>query len=718
MNHLAGFAAGLALGVGTLGAPPAHAAAAAQALMPAPRTSSLSGEGALTGAFAADLDGCRDPHVLAAVERFNHDVAALLGVFPSGGPTPLRIRCAPDPAAGTVDQRESYRLTTASNGVEIDADGPVAVLRALATLRQLLRADGPAPALAVAHIDDAPRFAWRGLMVDTSRHFMSLAALKRQVDAMELTKLNVLHLSLNNDQGFRVESRRYPKLNTVGSNGQYYTQAELRDLVRYAADRGVRIIPEIDLPGHSLAILTSYPELGTQVLDPKDPQAAFKAALDPTSDKTYAFLGGLFDELTSIFPDAYFHVGGDEVTPKAWQGSAKVEQFKAEHHLASNRELEAYFHTRIHAMLAKRHRQMIGWEEVAESPLPKDVVVQVWRTSNPTSTATAAGNRVIVSAGYYLDLLRPAEYHYGVDPLDPTAFTTMSPEAFAKTSKGPGASAYVNEHLVAKPMPPLSAEQSKLVLGGEGALWAEIVTDEMLDGRLWPRAAVLGERLWSPATTGDAADMLQGLAPTMSELRALGLQDQFNRERMVARLAPDNPGPVNVLVGAVAPVRNYAHMRAILMGGEGRPLIELADAASTDSPEALSFANEVSRYLAGDHSRAPLIRAQLEVWRDNDPAFAAAAAGRPRLEAALPTSHNLAELGRAGLAALDALEAGQPLAPQAADPAEKVVALLAKQEAASKDVLAVASNPQPPADLIVRVAPDVGRLVAAAKQPR
>jgi hexosaminidase len=715
MRHFGRTLAGLALGLATM-AGPAQAGTAGPPLLPAPRLASVAGDVVLTGPLSADLTGCRADLAGLAVQRFDHDLVRLVGTVPTGTPLPLRIRCAADPSAGTAEARESYRLTTSAAGVDIDADGPVAVLRALATLRQLIRADKAAPTLAVARIDDAPRFAWRGLMLDTSRHFMSVAALKRQIDAMELTKLDVLHLSLSNNEGFRIESRRFPKLNSIGSHGQFYTQAELRDLVRYAADRGVRIIPEIDLPGHTLAILTAYPELAARNFDPTDRQAAEKAALDPTSEKTYAFVAGLLDEVTALFPDAYFHVGGDEVTPKAWQGSAEIDRFKAEHKLSSNKELQAYFMGRVHTLLARRHKTMIGYEEIAESPLPQDAVVQVWRTSNPTSTATAAGNRVVVSAGYYLDLLRAAQAYYAVDPLDPTAFTTMTPEAYAMSSKGPAASAYVNPHLVARPMPPLTAAQARLVMGGEAALWSEMISDEMLDGRVWPRAAAVAERLWSPAEVRDPADLTHRLGPTLLELRALGLQDKLDQDRMVARLAPDQPRPVEVLVAAVAPVRNYAHSRILFMSGKAPPLIGLADAASTDSLAALSFSDEVTRYLSGDRSRAPLLRAQLELWRDNDPAFAVAAAGRPRLEEAAPTSRNLAELGRAGVAALDAIEAGRPLSAQDSDLAGKILAQLAKEEAASKDLLAVATSRQPPADLIVRVAPDVGRLVSAAQQ--
>jgi hexosaminidase len=708
---------GVAAAVLALAGPVAHAAPAAPALLPAPRTAVVAdGALALTGPFKVQVEGCQGPLVEAALARFQRDLDRLVGASLGGPGPPLRVGCVVhDAGAMTLETREGYRLDVAASGVDIEADGEIGVLRALATLRQLVSVDKGAAVVAAIRIDDAPRFAWRGVMIDTARHFISVATLKRQIDAMELAKLNVLHLHLSDNEAFRVESRRLPKLTSVASHGQFYTQAEIRDLVRYAAERGVRVVPEIDLPGHSLALLSAYPELAAKPLDPKDPLVTAKAALNPASKKTDAFVEALLGEMSGLFPDAYFHVGGDEVAAIAWEGVPEIEAFKAQHGLKSSAELQAYFHARVRKILIARRKTMIGWDELAEMPIPSDVVVQAWRSSNPVSTATARGNRVIVSAGYYLDLLRPAEAYYAIDPVDPVAYSTMTPQEMALAKKIPAAAPFVSDGLLAKPLPPLTPGQEKLVLGGEAPLWSELVSDEMLDGRLWPRAAVVGERLWSPASFRDPDDMLRRLAVATEEFRALGLADQIHRDRMTARLAPDAAAPVATLVEAVAPVRNHAHNHA-LRGAAGKPqeLIEVADAASTDSLAALRFDDDVHRYLAGDRSRAPLLRAQLSQWRDNDAAFAVVAAGRPLLEAALPTSRNLAALGRLGLAAVAAIESGQPMTQEEGSVAHELLAQLDRDEAASKDLMSSATRKQPAADLIIRVAPAVGRLVDAA----
>lgn len=704
-------------GLSLIGALLLSPAANAQALLPAPRTVSL-GAGApvsLSGPLAVEIIGCDRALVSPAVERFQRDLRILIGVDQRGASTPMTIRCmARDPAPLSLEAREAYRLNTGDGRVQIDADGEIGVLRALASLRQLVRTDVASPTIVAARIDDAPRFAWRGIMIDTARHFMGVDAVKRQIDAMELTKLNVLHLHLSDSEGFRVESRRFPRLTTVASHGQYYTHDQIRDLVHYAGERGIRIIPEFDFPAHSYALITAYPELAAKPLLGKDPMESYLAALNPASERTYAFLRQLFEEMTALFPDRYVHVGGDEVMEKAWSGSPEIDRFKQKHNLKSHAELEGYFHSRVREILARLDRTTVGWEEIATFEIPNDAVVQPWRTSNATSRATAQGNRVVVSAGFYLDYLRPAEEHYAIEPTDPVAFSELTTEALAAMRRHPILSKIANElveeKVVARPLPPLTREQERLVIGGEAPLWSELVSEEMLDGRLWPRAAAVAERLWSPAATRDVGDMTRRLAATMVVLRSLGLQDQANRDRMIARLAPDASLAVAIFVEAVAPVRNGAHFNMM-----NQNLIALADIASTDSQEALTFSSDVRRYLAGDRPRGQSLRARLALWRDNEPAFAAAAKGRPLLEAALPTSKNLARLSQAGLAALAALETGGQMSRVDREAALTVLAELEQQEAASRDRAAVLNNRQPPADLLIRITSDVRRLVDAVR---
>ena len=688
-------------------------------LMPLPRQISVTNDAlALSGPVDARITGCQGALAASAVARFRNDLHSLIGIDLTGKPVSLAIHCAGHNTPGDIpDQHEGYRLVTSAAGVTVDADSEIAVLRALATLRQLIVTQQGAPVVVGARIDDAPRFLWRGIMIDTARHFMGVETIKRQIVAMELTKLNVLHLHLS-DQTFRVQSLHFPKLTDVNEDGNFYTQAQIRDLVAFAADHGVRIVPEIDMPAHTVAILKAYPELGVEKMDPKDPRAADKAALNPISEKTYRFLDTLLQEMTGLFPDPFFHTGGDELTPFTWQNSHEIADFKKKKNLTSNNELQGYFVDRLHKILAKYHKTLVGWDEIGLNALPKDTVVEAWRTSNPIYTDTAKGNRVIVAAGYYLDLQRPAGQYYRIDPTDPNAFSTMSQQMFDLSQKNPASSMLINPYLVAKPMPPLTSDQEKLVLGGEAPLWSEGITDEMLDTGFWPRSAAIAERFWSPKDTRDADDMSHRLIPTQIELRALGLRDEESRNRMISRMTAETH-PVETLMGAVAPVRNYAHLRMRLMNPNAKmDFVGLADAASTDSLDALRFEDNVRAYLGGDTSRLPLLRAQFQIWRDNDTAYQEVAQQNPYLRAALPTSSDLAALAGTGLKALEVLEKGKKLAPEDIDQSEKLLAKLHDQEAASADLAAIASHPQPPADLLIRIAPAAELLYRQALKPR
>lgn len=690
-------------------------ATAQPSLTPQPK-SAIWSDGALKleGAFRVTWRDCHDVRMTPALARFQHDAAALTGMDLSrqAGPA-LNIACRADPTA------EGYRLAITAEGVALDADGPLGVLRGLATLRQLIETTPPGAALPYARIDDAPRFVWRGLMIDTVRHFMSLETVKRQIDAMERVKLNVLHLHLSDDQGFRVESKRYPKLQATG-DGQFYTQAQVRELVAYAAARGVRIVPEFDVPGHTRAVAEAYPQFALAPAKPANPLAAMDRALDPTKDETYRFLDALFGEMASLFPDAYFHAGGDEVSDAVWLDHPHVQAFMKAQGLASKQALESHFHRRVAAILKTHGKTMIGWEEVAaDGTASKDVVIQAWQTSNATSDAVAKGHRTIVSAGYYLDLLEPASFHYQYDPLDTSSAGLTPAEAERGRKLNPLVAAIMKDALVAKPLPPLTPEQEKLVLGGEAPMWAEIATDEMLESRLWPRAAALAERFWSPRTVRDTDDLYRRLPVLQDQLRLQGLQDQANQARMVARLAPGASEPVQTLLDLVGPTRNMARDHRILAMLRGQKIVQelntLADAAPVDSLVAHRFEARAKAHARGDRSEAAALRADLTIWRANDARFQAIAKGRPALEAALPISADVAEMAQIGLAALDAIETGKPLAEADRTRAEALLARAEAFDAASARPIFSFLGKQPPADLIIKITPGIRALVTAAR---
>ncbi|MBB6091212.1 N-acetyl-beta-hexosaminidase [Povalibacter uvarum] len=215
---------------------------------------------------------------------------------------------------------------------------------------------------------------------------------------MERVKLNVLHLHLSDDQGFRVESKRFPRLNSVGSHGQFYTQDEIRRLVAYAADRGVLIVPEFDVPGHSRAMVEAYPQLGVVAARSRPPFPA-DVALNPASAEVYDFLGKLIDELAPLFPGPYFHIGGDEVSDSVWADNADIAAWMQREGLHSKQDAEGYFSRRVVERVLRAGKTPIGWEEYAATALPREAIVQAWQSSNATAGATARGHRTIVSAG-------------------------------------------------------------------------------------------------------------------------------------------------------------------------------------------------------------------------------------------------------------------------------------------------------------------------------
>lgn len=696
----------------TLAAFPAYAA---PALMPLPVSVLLNGNEVLRieGPLKAEWQGCGDMAVLGrAAARLGSDVQRQTGlIFDPAKPIMVRATCRS--AQDGADQGEAYRLIVAEEGVRIEADGPTGVLRAYASLRQLA---GLSPAgIAIPHqtITDAPRFAWRGIMLDPARHFISVATLKRQIDAMERLKFNTLHLHLSDDQGFRVESLRYPKLN---ADGEYYRQSEIRDLVAYAADRGIRMVPEFDVPGHSRAIVTAYPEVGTfsKTLFLGQPEVA----LNPASEKTYRFLERLFGEMAPLFPDPHFHIGGDEVSKTVWADAEDVKALMARENLADSKAVEAFFLRRAAGIVRRLGKTVIGWEEVAGAGLPKDSIVQAWQTSNAMADATAKGHRTIMSAGYYLNLLMPADYHYGIDPAA-TAAAGLTPE-HAKALRGlsPLLANFVTDALVDFPHAPLSAEQEKLLIGAEAPLWGEIATDELVDHHLWPRAAALAERFWSPASVTDKADMYRRLAVVSAQLTVSGLDDKANRQRIAARIAPDDNGAVADLLAITGPVRNMAHdhrIKAMLAGQRiVQPLNALADTAPVDSLVARRFADEAKRYVAGERALGAPLRAQLGDWRTNETRFGAIATGNPLLEPARPTAALIAAAAATGIESLDALERGSRLSAAKVQEASGLLARLEKEEAASWRPFDSFLRPQPAADLIVKIGPGIRTLVEAA----
>lgn len=318
------------------------------------------------------------------------------------------------PATPRPDSDESYQLKVSAEGVTLRANTRFGALRGMETLLQLIQNGAENTAIPYVTIDDAPRFPWRGLLLDSARHFMPLDAIKRQIDGMAAAKLNVFHWHLTDDQGWRFASTRYPKLQQQASDGLFYTQAQMKEIVRYATDRGIRVVPEIDMPGHASAIAVAYPEL-MSAPGPYQMErhwGVLKPVLDPTKEATYAFAEAMIGELAAIFPDPYLHIGGDEVDDSQWQANPAIQKFMRGKGLADSHALQAYFNRRLETILEKYHRQMVGWDEIYHPDLPKSILIQSWQGQDALGEVAKHGYRGILSTGFYLDQPQYTAYHY------------------------------------------------------------------------------------------------------------------------------------------------------------------------------------------------------------------------------------------------------------------------------------------------------------------
>lgn len=416
---------------------------------------------------------------------------------------------------------EGYELNVDGEGIEVRASQFPGFLYALQSLEQLLPAavygTEPAPDAAwevpCVKIADAPRFAYRGMHLDVARHFFSVDEVKRYIDVMAIHKLNTLHWHLTDDQGWRIEIKRYPELTAVGSirkatvvrkewgtydgtpYGGFYTQDEIRDVVKYAADRGVTVIPEIDLPGHMLAALTAYPELGCTG-GPYEVWGRWGVADDvlcPGREKTFEFLEGVLTEVMELFPSEYIHIGGDECPKVRWEKcprcQAKIRQLglKDDGEHTAEHYLQSYVTDRIGKFLAQHGRRIIGWDEILEGRAPSDAVVMSWRGSEGGIAAAKLGHDVIMTPNshfyfdYYQSLDTDAE-PFGIGGYIPMEQVYSYDPAF----------------------PELTPEQQKHILGVQANLWTEyVLSDEHLEYMLLPRLAALSEVQWCLPETKD-----------------------------------------------------------------------------------------------------------------------------------------------------------------------------------------------------------------------
>jgi len=492
-------------------------------LTPLPASVVLARGGFTVANGAEIMVPANDPAAAAAARLLVAHVKIERGLTLAQGEGQGAIRLERDPA---IAGAEAYRLTVDAKGIRIAASGDNGLLYGAMTLAQLLspdRAFGKPVRVPALRIDDAPRFGWRGLMLDVARHFQPIEFVRGVVDQMASVKLNTLHLHLTDDQGWRFEVKRYPKLTEIGGwrrppstggpasaekVGGFYTQEQLKELVAYAAERGVTIVPEINLPGHAQALVAAYPEFG--VFGDR-PEVSHDWGVNPylfdPGPKGIAFVKEVLDEVMGVFPGTYIHLGGDEAVKDQWQRSPRVQaQIKALG-LKDENQLQSWMVDEFGTYLASKGRRLIGWDEILEGGLPPSASVMSWRGEKGAVDAVNQNHDVVLSPAptLYLDSLQSDR---GDEPPGRIAIQTL-------------ADVYKYE-----PMPTgIDAAKAKHVLGAQGNAWSEyLVTPFQVQHMLFPRAAAIAEITWSAKERRDFPGFLGRLDPQIQRWRRSGME--------------------------------------------------------------------------------------------------------------------------------------------------------------------------------------------------
>lgn len=676
MNWKARVTVQIALFAGILGMIPSAVMATAQvapavqsklALMPLPSSITQS-EGALTvtpasgvgSIFTYRYDQTHDVRLEAAVKRTllqlgrtcGGDVLRSTVDHPAPANPSLTISVAGTSGpVQTVNEDESYQLNITPQGGELKAATDTGAMHGLETILQLATNERGACVLPAVKISDTPRFRWRGFMLDVSRHFEPVWVIERTLDGMAAAKLNVFHWHLSDDQGFRAESKKFPKLTGLASDGQFYTQDEMREVVAYAWARGIRVVPEFDMPGHGTSWILAYPELSPEAHITQLPvvYGTPTAVLDPTRDSTFKFLNTLVEEMGKIFPDEYFHVGGDEVQGKAWLSNPQVVEFMKKKGFTTPAELQAYFNQRLEVILKKHDKKMIGWDEILNPALPKTIVIQSWRGEASLAEGARQGYQGILSAPYYLDAQKTSAQMFLADPI-PSDTT-------------------------------LTVDQQKLILGGEVCMWAEQLNLETVDSRVWPRTMAIAERFWSPQSDRDVSDMYRRLRINSLKLEDVGLRHISAPEIMRRNLLLErHPDALDVLASVLEPVSFHERYEGQHTNGL-TTLNRLVDAVVADPPSRQQIAGDVDALagnvtvppsdpklaldLSGDVSSgaAPSpemaldrLRQRFLSWQTAETRLLEGVQETPRLSDAAIRAEQLGEVARVGLSALAYLQ--------------------------------------------------------------
>ena len=533
--------------------------------------------------------GCSTSRLQEAVARMQKQLGVQL---------PLTINCLTRSSYHPnlhCDESYQLRVDPKNESIIVNANTEWGILRSLATLSQLVEYSGNLAhptSIQSCNLNDAPAFTWRGLMLDPARHFLPIKVIEETLDLMFLFKLSVLHLHLTDDQGFRFFSPTYPELAEVGGEGNYYTTIQLKGLVQYASARGIRIVPELDIPGHCTSWLAAKPEwgAGSGVVREKDavgkkeaakakgdrkgtinaehPSHHFgghKACLDPGNPEIYKAMAILLDELAEVFPDEYVHLGGDEVNPEWWSTNAAVQEYMQSQQLDTVSDLQNHFMTRVARLVHDLGKKVVGWDEILHPDLSRSVVIQSWRTAKYRDIALENGFDCIFSSAYYLDLFYPADIHYGFIP-DAEPLALQEQEAViiddARLAHIQELNRWLaNFHDRAANKMSGSNKETGQILGGEACMWSELVTEDLLHTRIWSRMPVIAERFWSGTTA--SADIYPRLEASWEFMnRLLGIDIYGPIEQFVASFnaSINEQHLLRVLLLNLEPVKGYARL--------------------------------------------------------------------------------------------------------------------------------------------------------------
>lgn len=486
-------------------------------LIPAPAELETQAGSLRIAAGAVIVTDAADPVAAAAASRLAERVATL------GGPKLTVSQAAARPAIQLIRAAkgsmsdEAYRLTIGADGIRAEAADDAGLRHATTTIFQLLTPGTQnARSVSVPHlrIEDRPRFRWRGVMLDVTRHITTTDQIRKVIEMLAQHKMNILQLHLTDDQGWRMEIKRYPELTRIGAwrtgpstgspddgkrYGGFFTQAELRELVAYAAERGVTIVPEIDMPGHAQAAVASYPEVG--VFGDR-PVVSTEWGINPylfgTDEKAWTFITGVLDEVLDVFPSTFIHIGGDEALKHQWQESAAVQAQMKALGLKDEEQLQSWFVDRLGKYLASKGRRLIGWDEILEGGLPDSASVMSWRGEDGAIAAAGMGHDVVLSPGpiLYFDNLQSAR----------------GDEPHGRLAVQPLETVYGYEPIPAK----IPSDKAHHVMGAQANLWAEYIkTPGQIDHALFPRVSALSESTWSPRAARDWSGFLDRLEPQM-----------------------------------------------------------------------------------------------------------------------------------------------------------------------------------------------------------